>query len=611
MADLETLKMLINRGIPVVLQNAQLSEADLAGANLVDAELTGANLTGADLRGADLDSSYLTGANLTSANLTGANLGGADLTDADLTSADLTGADLAGANLVGANLVGANLAGADLRGANLDSAYLAGANLEGAYLTDADLTSANLESAYLTGANLTRAILTGANLTRAILTRAILTRAILTGADLTDVSLEYADLTGANLTGADLTGADLTGANLTGADLNEADLTGANLAGADLTGADFTEAINPPLRNGPMVRVNAMQVHEEAAKINYNKLNELLSKNSGPIPADINYPVFNVNYPVFIRNKLEEFISKFEDPREKSELTIRLNSIMDQRLNGIDYGGLSPLVLRSIFYGLSYVSVQTDEFKKIYVETFTHDCVHSYNGPNGMTCAVGALERILFSLLPACVASPTPECENIVSIIAANRDKLAEMYIQDWYKLHTREKFVAGVDRRANLLTFLQENLPNEDPVWMDTKIVSFADPIGYDDDDFGFEGGRKKRRTIKRRGKTKRIKHVGKTKRIKMSLFPTKFQRSKEKASKILFPTGPEGSPLPLLLPPGEGPPFCSTRGQSPLPKGPPFCSTFFKSGFSKSGFSKREMKHVGKTKRIKRNRRGRSNTK
>ena len=284
---------------------------------------------------------------------------------------------------------------------------------------------------------------------------------------------------------------------------------------------------------------------------------------------------------------------------------------MDQRLNGIDYGGLSPLVLRSIFYGLSYVSVQTDEFKKIYVETFTHDCVHSYNGPNGMTCAVGALERILFSLLPACVASPTPECENIVSIIAANRDKLAEMYIQDWYKLHTREKFVAGVDRRANLLTFLQENLPNEDPVWMDTKIVSFADPIGYDDDDFGFEGGRKKRRTIKRRGKTKRIKHVGKTKRIKMSLFPTKFQRSKEKASKILFPTGPEGSPLPLLLPPGEGPPFCSTRGQSPLPKGPPFCSTFFKSGFSKSGFSKREMKHVGKTKRIKRNRRGRSNTK
>ena len=192
---------------------------------------------------------------------------------------------------------------------------------------------------------------------------------------------------------------------------------------------------------------------------------------------------------------------------------------MNDRLDGIDYGGLSPLVLRSIFYGLSYVSVQTDEFKKIYVETFTQDCVDAYNGPNGMTCAAGALERILFSLLPACAASPTPECENIVSIIAANRDKLAEMYIHDWYKLHTREKFGSDVDRRANLLTFLQENLPNEDPVWMETKIVNFADPIGYDDDDFGFEGGRKKRRTRKRRYKTKRIKkmkHVGKTKRIK-----------------------------------------------------------------------------------------------
>ena len=38
-------------------------------------------------------------------------------------------------------------------------------------------------------------------------------------------------------------------------------------------------------------------------------------------------------------------------------------------------------------------------------------------------------------------------------------------------------------------------------------------------------------------------------------SLFPTKFQRSKEKASKLLFPTGPEGKPppegTPVLAPP------------------------------------------------------------
>ena len=509
MADLETLKTLINRGIPVVLQNA-----DLAGANLAGADLAGANLRGANLTGARMNYVDLIGANLTGADLTGTNLSASDLTYAILTGTilrvtDLRGANLTGANLLGADLQGANLTGADLTGTNLSDSDLRGADLRHTILARTTLAGVNLAGANLTETDLTDVNLDGANLTGAILNRVDFTGAILFFANLTGANLRHANLSGANLSDADLSDADLSDANLT--DVN---FRGADLTGADFTGADFTGAINPPLRNRPMVR--AMQVHEEAAKINYNKLNELLSKNSGPIPADINYPVFNVNYPVFIRNKLEEFISKFEDPSEKAELTIRLNSIMDQRVNGIDYRGLSPLVLRSIFYGLSYVSVQTDEFKKIYVETFTHDCVHAYNGQNGMTCAAGALERILFSLLPACAASPTPECENIVSIIAANRDKLAEMYIQDWYKLHTREKFVAGVDRRANLLAFLQENLPNEDPVWMETKIVNFADPIGYDDDDFGFEGGRKKRRTRKRGDKTKRIKHVGKTKRIK-----------------------------------------------------------------------------------------------
>jgi uncharacterized protein YjbI with pentapeptide repeats len=522
MADLETLKTLINRGIPVVLQNA-----DLAGANLAGADLAGADLRRTTLTGARMNYVDLTGANLTGADLTGTNLSASDLTYAILTGTilrvtDLRGANLTGANLRGANLRGANLTGADLTGTNLSDSDLRGADLRHTILARTTLAGVNLAGANLTETDLTDVNLDGANLTSAILNRVDLGNANLTGANLTGANLRHANLSGANLRDADLSDADLSDANFTGANLTDAnfrgaDLTGADFTGADFTGADFTGAINPPLRNRPMVR--AMQVHEEAAKINYNKLNELLSKNSGPIPADINYQVFNVNYPVFIRNKLEEFISKFEDPSEKAELTIRLNAIINDRINGIDYRGLSPLVLRSIFYGLSYVSVQTDEFKKIYVETFTHDCVHAYNGQNGMTCAAGALERILFSLLPACAASPTPECENIVSIIAANRDKLAEMYIQDWYKLHTREKFGPDVnrnDRRANLLTFLQENLPNEDRLWMETKIVNFADPIGYDDDDFGFEGGRKKRRTRKRGDKTKRIKHVGKTKRIK-----------------------------------------------------------------------------------------------
>jgi hypothetical protein len=400
---------------------------------------------------------------------------------------------------------GAKLQGADLRGVDLR-----GADLTGADLYEAILSSANLTDANLSGANLLDANLSGANLSRANLIQA---------------NLEGAYLARANLTQANLTGADLTEADFTNSVLMVTNLTGATRTNAIFTGVDLTSIINYSAQNPAPVDSN--QVHKSASKIDYNKINEFLKlkTKTGPIPSDI-------NYPEFIRDKFNGFISHIVDQDEKEKTMTGFNAIMVDRLNGLDYETLSPYMRDSIFYALTYVSNQSPTFQEMYAKTFIQDCVEAYNGPNGMTCALGGIERILFSLLPPCAGSESEDCETIRSIIAANPDKLVEMYIHDWYKLHHKDgehKFQEGVDKRANLIVFLKEKLPGMVNDWIQSKVESFADPIGYDDDDFDFKGGRKKRRTKKRLAKKRLTKkrRLTKTHRMKKRIGKTKYKRT------------------------------------------------------------------------------------
>jgi uncharacterized protein YjbI with pentapeptide repeats len=86
----------------ILLQNANLRDANLTLFNLGGAGLGAADLSGASLFGANLNA-----AALPFANLIGTDLRLVDLTDADLRSADLTDADLRRADLSGANMAGA------------------------------------------------------------------------------------------------------------------------------------------------------------------------------------------------------------------------------------------------------------------------------------------------------------------------------------------------------------------------------------------------------------------------------------------------------------------------------------------------------------------------
>ena len=306
-------------------------------------DLTGANLTGLDL----------TGANLTDANLEGANLTNAILTDADLTVTDLTGAVLTGAVLQGTDLEEADLTGAILTGANL--------------------TNANLEDAVLTGVNLT-----GANLTGAILTGANLTNANLTDTDLTDTDLTDAILTGVNLTGANL--------------------TNANLADTDLTDAILTGVIGMVIPEPERVNGEAFEIHNQFKfDFDFNKFMEIIrtyntehsANESAPSPASPNL-------------KPDEAEPNLGEDLRDRQITQRLLKPL------IDYPGYTQkrnvLKQLNIAYEdrdedavqdtIAFVLLQSPNFIKAYIDTFTTDCVNAYKNGRRTSCIKGQYERV-------------------------------------------------------------------------------------------------------------------------------------------------------------------------------------------------------------------------
>ena len=389
----------------------------------------------------------------------------------DLTGADLTGADLSGADLSDLILTNAIFISANLRGANLRGAHLYGAHLNDAHLERANLRGANLRGAHLYGAHLN-----GAHLERAYLN---------------DAHLEGAHLEGANLLLANLRGAHLEGAHLEGANLLLANLRGTHLEGAQL------EEPPAPRVQPNTIRVNALQVHREASKINYEKLIDFLKdKLTVTIPNNINYAVFINDTIITLINQVDNTVETKVQQRNDFE------SIMRERLIEVDYSLKSGLVRESIFYSLNYVLNQPNTFKKMYLQTFIQDCIHAYEGENGMTCANGALERIVFSLVPACTTEEkNKEYETITAIITANPVVLIPIYILDWYKLHksgTPNAFPPGTTEeqmKTDLKSVLLEKFPTENDL-IDRMIVKYADSIGYDDESFMYGG--KKRKTKK-----------------------------------------------------------------------------------------------------------------
>jgi surface protein len=287
------------------------------------------------------------------------------------------------------------------------------------------------------------------------------------------------------------------------------------------------------------IKVDPLQIHKETFKTNYEKLNDFLkTKLNGIIMPN------NINYPRYINETISDIINKYFENKEERELkTQELQRIMNERLNSLDYTTQSQLLLKCLFYTLEYVKTQSIEFKQIYVDTFIKECVYSYEGPDGMTCATGALERVMMSLVNPCKTILSKGEENIdyeiiIAIIVKDPVKLIPEYIRDWYKSHkigTTTEFsdkLTPEDKRENLKNYLLGFFPDEGDL-IESKIKEIADNIGYETDDFTYGGRKKKMRKSVKIIKSQKSNKNKKSKKSKKSQKTLKKRYNKTRKSK------------------------------------------------------------------------------
>lgn len=249
--------------------------------------------------------------------------------------------------------------------------------------------------------------------------------------------------------------------------------------------------------------VDAQQIHRESANINYPKLIRFLRERIGIVDNKLGayYKYIGAGVHFMIVHSTET------TPEEKRQQTIDLKRILVERLAGLDYSVMSPVLLEAVLYSIKYATRQPPTFRDNYVKAFLKDCVEAYNGDDGMTCAGGALERVIMSFVPACVAMQTtednhPDYENLLKII--NAAKLIEEYVLEWYKLHkngTENEFPEQTtedEKKANLRAYLLQKLTEEDEL-VERTIVKYADELGFDKEVFVYGGRRRPRASGKR----------------------------------------------------------------------------------------------------------------
>jgi hypothetical protein len=216
---------------------------------------------------------------------------------------------------------------------------------------------------------------------------------------------------------------------------------------------------------------------------------------------------------------MKGFIEKSTDKSEevKTKNTKELQLIMKNRLRGLNYSELSAQTREYIYYVLEYVELQPQAFKDKYVDAFLYDCLHAYEGEGeaGMSCVMGALERIIFSLQPAFVSTSDEhekkaEYNEISYIISNDKKALALEYIKEWFQLHkigTKGAFLEGTtleDKIASLKAYLTEKFPSpEDKSFIKERMEMAKKGFTFDDNEFEYGGRRTRKARKTRKGKS------------------------------------------------------------------------------------------------------------
>ena len=262
------------------------------------------------------------------------------------------------------------------------------------------------------------------------------------------------------------------------------------------------------------IQVNARQMHEESGKINYDLLISFLKEKNG----NLEFPL-NLVYPDYIRRNLLKFINELNENEEtKQTLKSGLENIMTQRLDRLNYNDISINHKKALYYSIEFAKLQSNQFKNSYIQNFINDCNRAYEGEDGLTCALGAIERFWMMLIPACTTIISIEGEDdelinmyktLIGILTYNKDVYINQYIKDWYILHKNtgnDKFVnmSEDDIKENLKIFVLEKFPENDKAYVVEKLNEIIPALSFDEDDFVYNGGRKRRKS---KNKTKKRK--------------------------------------------------------------------------------------------------------
>ena len=295
-----------------------------------------------------------------------------------------------------------------------------------------------------------------------------------------------------------------------------------------------TRPIRAPPPPDDTYRIDPNHIHKFTANIDFEELNAFLNK--GTLERNKVLPKFYPNQPE--PDKFSHFIfvlmMSLMNSEKDTERVRDFKSVMEQRLNGIDYKEVSPVLLTAIYLSLKYALFQTPTFKEAYVKSYLDDTCMAHGDTNSldnMSCIAGALERFITSLSSGATAALSSgdasekqkiEYKELDEMITRNIKTLIQKLIEEWQYSHRKgvglKNIVGDEQRRANLKEHIEETVTNDTPeinALIEELIKEFADPIGYDDDQFPQGGGRtrKQRRKGKRSNKKTKKRKLRKRK--------------------------------------------------------------------------------------------------
>lgn len=187
------------------------------------------------------------------------------------------------------------------------------------------------------------------------------------------------------------------------------------------------------------------------------------------------YPILNKYSPFVESYQLKNFmystmtylLSKYtgDKPVDGDDgLRAGMERIFADRIAGMELKQqYHTMILNTLLF---IAKIDYQPLTNLYIESYVIDCVHAYQGPDGMSCAAGSVERVFLNFFQAvktlcCMADcGVPALSNMCSVINlseldSNND-LFNSYLQEWTQQENEGyEGITAIERKNMLVHFL------------------------------------------------------------------------------------------------------------------------------------------------------------